>query len=279
MRNKNKYIALALTTLSIIIGAYIILGETNAEAQERIAQEIEIAKIRNISFASNEIQWIDQDLEILEAKVQKKKNDKFIYEQCIWLNKTKDLPTNCRDITISLKDDLGWKINESWQAQWYKQLIGDTPKARASYLLDWFAHTKWTIDIWIELWIKYKIDPYLAISIAKADSSLWQQLKTANNIWNVGNNDRWDTVSYDTKTDWIEAIFIVLNNQYLGDIYTIGYLSCWGKTALWIKDCFQNKEMVYATSKDNWNNNVINSMRMIYRDWSIWEEYNFRINK
>jgi len=275
----NKLIIWAVMLIFSIPLYYIIFSETNADIEKRIKNEIEIVKMRNISYATKEREWLNIKLENLEAQIQKIKNDMYIYSECIKLNKIKDLPTNCRDITISLKDDLWWRINSNWVSQEYKQLIGDTPKARAEYLLDSFTHTKWTIDIWIELWYKYNIDPYLAISIAKADSSLWRSLKSKNNIGNVGNNDRWDTVLYTNKADGIEAIFRVLNNKYLSKIYTIGYLSCGGKIALWIKDCFQNGEKVYATSKENWNLNVINTMRIIYRDSSINELYNFRTNK
>jgi hypothetical protein len=180
-------------------------------------------------------------------------------------------------VTINLKEDLWWKTNSNWMSQEYIKLVGNDSKARAEYLLNNFTHTKWTIDIWIELWYKYKIDPYLAISIAKADSNLWRELKTKNNIGNVGNTDWGKTKTYATKKEWIEAIFKVLNNKYLWSIRTVWYLSCGGKTALWIKDCFQNGEMVYATSKVNWNNNVINTLRLIYEDKSITETYNFRI--
>jgi hypothetical protein len=186
------------------------------------------------------------------------------------------LPVNCRDVTISLKDSLWWEVNSNWMSQEYKQLLWDTPKQRAEYMLNSFEKAKWTIDLWLELWEKYKIDPYLAISIAKADSSLGNQLKSTNNFGNVWNNDRWDVVHYATKQDGIEAIFRVLNNKYLWNIYTVWYLSCWGKIKLWIENCFQNNEKVYATSKENWNNNVINTLRNIYKDSSIDENYNFR---
>lgn len=276
--NKKSFIWAVLILILVLIQS-ILFSETNAEKEARLLNELQEVKIRNISYANNEISKLSNELEIVRAKEQSLSNDIYLYQECIWLNTIKDIPTNCRDITITLKDDLWWEVNKNWVSQEYKHLIGDTPKARAEYLLEWFTHTKWTINIWLDLWLKYKVDPYLAIAIAKADSSLGNQLKSENNIWNVGNNDRWDTVDYTTKEAWIEAIFKVLNNKYLWNIYTIWYLSCWGKTNLWIKDCFQNWEKVYATSDSSWNVNVINTMRNIYRDWSIDEDYNFRINK
>lgn len=269
----------SITILSIVI--FIMLGvaifwETEAEKMDRIQREIDIVKDNNISFANTEVSRLDELINNLQVELNKLSSDKNIYLKCIEKNKSSELPVNCRDITIKLDDELGWKVNDNWLSQEYIKLIGDTPKQRAEFLLDGFDLARGTIDIWIELWEKYKIDPYLAIAIAKADSNLWNQLKSTNNIWNVGNNDRWDVVHYETREDWIEAIFRVLNNKYLGNIYTIWFLSCGGKINLGIDDCFRNWEKVYATSKDNWNNNVINTMRNIYRDKNINEDYNFR---
>lgn len=273
---RGKIFIMLLSIIILYMVWWYIMSETNADRVLRLSKEIEIAKSNNISYATNQLTKLRTELDELEWQVSKKRNDMYIYSECIRLNKLKDIPTNCQDVTIDLSSDLWWKVNESWMSQWYRQLIWDTAKARAEYLLDWFAHARWTIEIWIELWMKYHINPYLAISIAKADSSLGNSLKSKNNIGNVWNNDRWDTVDYGTKSAGIEAIFKVLNNKYLWWIYTIGYLSCWGKKALWIKDCTQNWEKVYATSKENWNINVINTLRMIYRDGSIDENYKFR---
>lgn len=274
--NNRKMIIIISGWIMFIFLLFLTSFETSAEKMERLREEIEIVKMKNISFANLQIDWLKIEVQQLETQVQKKKNDIFIYEECKKLNEIKDIPINCKDITIDLESDLWWEVNQNWLSQEYMHLIWDTPKIRAEYLLDWFTHTKWTIDIWIELWKKYKIDPYLAISIAKADSNLWNQLKSINNIGNVWNNDRWNTIEYKTKEDGIEAIFKVLNNKYLWNIYTVWYLSCWGKKNLWIQDCFQNNEKVYATSKENRNNNVLNTLRNIYRDPSIDESYNFR---
>jgi hypothetical protein len=259
----------------VIVLMIIILSETNAEKMERIQNEIEIAQMRNISYATKEVSEIDTKLEIKRAEIQSLENDKYIYEECKLLNTTEDLPINCRDITISLKDDLWWWVNKNWVSQEYKQLIWDTPKQRAEFLLRGYL-SAWHIDDYMEFGMEYNIDPYLVMAIAKADSSLWNELKTAHNIGNVGNNDRWDTVAYANVRNWIRAMFRTLNNEYLWEIYTVWYLSCWGKFKLGLTDCFQNWEYVYATSDENWNINVINTLRLIYRDADISETYNFR---
>ena len=81
--------------------------------QERIASEIQIIKMRNISFAEIKVNDLTTNLIELESQVNTTKNDIHIYQECIKLNETKDLPTNCKDVTISLKEDLDWKVNSN----------------------------------------------------------------------------------------------------------------------------------------------------------------------
>lgn len=108
--------------------------------------------------------------------------------------------------------------------------------------------------------------PEVIVCIARADSWLWGALKSANNYWNVGNNDRWDVIHYKTKKDWIKAIYNVLNNRYLGKKKTIGELSYgwWGKAP------------VYATSGSSWNVNVLNCLSLVYGH-KVNENYIFRM--
>ena len=107
----------------------------------------------------------------------------------------------------------------------------------------------------------------LTFCIAWADSDLWRQLKSSNNIGNVGNNDRWNVVHYSTIEKGIEAMFKVLEGTYLNHKQSVWSLSPGG----WWDAPF------YATSAENWNNNVLNCLNVI-----VWPEVNenwiFRIN-
>ena len=102
-------------------------------------------------------------------------------------------------------------------------------------------------DAFLRVGEHYGIEPSLLVCIAQADSSLGHNTKTQNNIGNVGNNDRGDTVSYATLEAGIEAIGQVLTNQYLGGYTMIGELSRGGGNS---------GSPVYATSPYNWNKNV-----------------------
>lgn len=104
--------------------------------------------------------------------------------------------------------------------------------------------------------------------IAWADTHLGYATKTKNNIWNVGNTDSGRTRTPTTLEQWIEAIFYTLNNQYLIEKQTIGDLSYAG-------DCKIRCDKVYATSTENWNNNVLNCLSLIHKE-QIWPEFQFR---
>jgi hypothetical protein len=74
--------------------------------QERISEEIKIVKKANIKYASNKILILTKELEELRSIINTKENNRSIYKECIRLNRTKDLPVNCKDVTINLKEDL-----------------------------------------------------------------------------------------------------------------------------------------------------------------------------
>jgi len=93
----------------------------------------------------------------------------------------------------------------------------------------------------------------MGICIAFAESTIGNHLSTANNIGNVGNNDRGDRVSYAAPLIGARLIYTTLNNGYLGDYNIIldynGYGNPDGKN--------------YATSKYNWQNNVTKCLTQI----------------
>lgn len=113
------------------------------------------------------------------------------------------------------------------------------------------------------------------VCIAWADSHLWYALKWENNIGNIGNNDRWDVVHFSSLDNGIKAMTYWLNNKWLGSYTMIWELSQWGRTVLWLKWCAEKWEFCYATSKENWNNNVLNCLSLIHNK-QINEDFIFR---
>jgi murein DD-endopeptidase MepM/ murein hydrolase activator NlpD len=109
------------------------------------------------------------------------------------------------------------------------------------------------------------IDRDMVICVAFAESTLWRYLSTANNIWNVWNNDRWDRVPMSSALAWARAIADTLNNQHLGHYHTIRQLSRYG-----------NKNgMIYASSPINWQTNVTKCLSQI-KGYYVPEDYPFR---
>jgi len=160
----------------------------------------------------------------------------------------------------------GWKLDENWASKAYVKLINTDKQNRIQELLA----TYWHLAVYESLVLfesKYNILLEVPVCIARADSSLWRELKTKHNYWNVWNNDSWDTRAYNTKKEWFEAIFRTLNNRYLWNKQTIWSLSIWWG---W-------KPPVYATSKSRRNNNVLNCLSML-NDVHITKDFNFRTN-
>lgn len=269
-------IVIVVAFIALIILAISFNKETSIERIERIRYEITIAQQENIILAQHELDKLSITKKQLLSRLSVVMNDEMIYTNCISLNTTWAVPVDCSSITLSLKQKLNWKVNSNWLSQEFKTLKAETKEDRMEELLDMYSTTKGTLDIWISLWDTYGIDPALAIAIAKADSSLWDELKTTNNIGNVGNNDRWDTRSFKSIEEWIEAIYKTLSNQYLWDIYTVGYLSEWWRRNVWAQSCSVSGVYCYASSPENWNINVINTLKLIYNDWMIDETYDFR---
>lgn len=152
-----------------------------------------------------------------------------------------------------------WRVNSEWKSKFPAELLGNNFNEVITnhWLSLWY---------WDELEAKYKINKEVVLCIAWADSSLWRALKTKYNYWNVGNNDRGDRVEFSSEKAWIEAIFAVLNNKYLKDKITIGSLSAW----------WWGSAPLYATSKENWNINVLNCLSFLYKR-EIKEDFNFRL--
>lgn len=158
------------------------------------------------------------------------------------------------------------RLNSNGYSQRYVELYGDTKQERIISLLNtyWFdgEDTWYTIRTISRI---YRVYPETIVCIAYADSSLGRFLKTEHNYGNVGNNDRWDTVSYSNVEQGFNAIAKVLNNQYLWGYSTVDQLSRRGNET----------GMVYATSPENWHINVTNCLGMIHNKY-VPDNFNYR---
>ena len=121
------------------------------------------------------------------------------------------------------------------------------------------------LDFWNSVVEWTNIDRDVVICIWVAESTLWKYLTTSNNIWNVGNNDRWDRVAYNTPYAGARLIPLTLNNQYLWWYHTINQLSRYGN-AEW---------KIYASSPINWQTNVMKCLSKI-KGYTVPEDFPFR---
>ncbi len=147
-----------------------------------------------------------------------------------------------------------------------KIMEGKTVDERAQRLLNGYGVWVYReLDFWNSVVEWTNIDRDVAICIALAESTLWQYLTTSNNIWNVGNNDRWDRVAYNTPYAWARLIPLTLNNQHLWHYHTINQLSRYGNPD-W---------KIYASSPINWQTNVMKCLSKI-KWYTVPEDFPFR---
>lgn len=127
-------------------------------------------------------------------------------------------------------------------------VAGENELDRQSTFLQTYASGYYNnVDIWREESLAENIDPSMIMCIGFAESSLWQNLTTDNNIGNVGNTDGGDRRAFSGPRAWIRAIANTLNNGYLGRYTTINQLSGWWNTT----------GPIYASSPTNWHENIV----------------------
>jgi hypothetical protein len=158
----------------------------------------------------------------------------------------------CDYLKVEVPQKIEFRTNSEWQAK----ALPDVEPTLESFAKEYGLDPQDFIDAWKE----YNIKPEVILCIARADSDLWRAMKSKNNIGNVGNNDRWDTREFATIRDGIFAIWKTLNNGYLGNKKFIQDLSRY-----W--NCENDCKYIYASSTENWENNVMNCLNFLY--WNI----------
>ncbi len=121
------------------------------------------------------------------------------------------------------------------------------------------------LAFWEDVVKDTNIDRDVTICIAFAESTLWKYLTTANNIWNVWNNDRWDRIGYGWAFAWARMIPLTLDNQFLWNYHTIKQLSRYGN----------EDGKIYASSPINRQTNVLKCLSQI-KWYYVPEDFPFR---
>ncbi len=143
----------------------------------------------------------------------------------------------------------------------------DTVDDRAeSFLNEYGVWAYRQLAFWEDAVVNTEIDRDVVICIAFAESTLGRYLTTANNIWNVWNDDSGNRVSFSSALAWARSIADTLNNIHLWEYHTISQLSRYGNV----------DGKIYASSPINWQRNVTKCLSQI-KWYYVPEDYPFRI--
>lgn len=132
-------------------------------------------------------------------------------------------------------------------------------------------------SVFVQARNRYWVKEEVLACIAWADSDMGNANKSSNNIMNIGNNDRWDTRSFDSVL-WsvMSAAYSMSEWKYLALNSKIWELSGWGRTHLWLLWCSTSGIYCYATSPVNWRTNVNNCLTFIEWERKDWDHLPFK---
>ena len=164
--------------------------------------------------------------------------------------------------------EFSWKLKSNRKARTFKITWNNEIERQKNFLKNYASWSFKNWSVWVEEWIEAKIDPTFLMCVWLAETWLWRNLKTPYNVWNVWNTDSWSTITFSSPWEWIAAMTRTFNNKYLRQYNEIKLLSRY-----WNLD---DTKPIYASSPDNWHNNIITCMS--YIKWRyISDSYNFRL--
>jgi hypothetical protein len=170
----------------------------------------------------------------------------------------------------NLSDATSWcpdyrRFNKDWVSQRCLTLSSVWVSLRTEELLK---------DYWLNnynerevMWRLHNIKTEVLVCITYADTSIGKYMKSNNNIGNVGNNDRWQTVDYASLLKGIDAIGRVLNNKYLWQREELRQLAGstnpswpnyateltnWVRQQNWIINVQNCLSLIHDTKQDGW---------------------------
>lgn len=161
---------------------------------------------------------------------------------------------------VSSNKPTDWRLlNSEGKSIRYFDLKSEWVYNRTNELLSiyWYKNHKIRHSIPKQHWVK----PEVLVCIAWSETGIGRANKSTNNIGNVGNNDRGDVVHLSSLEQGINSVARTISKwtymrwkRYIGDLYP-HHIS---------KPCKHRCDKVYASSKENAMNNVLNCLGMIY---------------
>ncbi len=194
-----------------------------------------------------------------------------------WVDPLKYLDLSIIDFSYKKLPEKYWlkyfkdRLSRNIDLSKVKYMSGHTLlERRINFLKKYWSWPYKNINLWQQAASGFNIDIDLGICIWYAETWLWKHFAKNSkwNVWNVWNNDRWDRRWFPNPLAWARAIFKVLNNKYLKNIWTVDKLSRY----------WSNKGPIYASDSINWQRNVIKCLTMI-KWYRVPEDYPFRIVK
>jgi murein DD-endopeptidase MepM/ murein hydrolase activator NlpD len=150
---------------------------------------------------------------------------------------------------------------------------------RQKYLINNYAtpaFKNW--QMWVDESLDWNIDPSFVMCIWLAETTLWRNLASAYNVWNVWNNDRWDRKALQNARSWIYLIISTLDNKYFNRYSHVNEMSWAWRRITDLPSCKEKWIYCYATDTENWHRNVIKCMSHL--KWTyVPDDYNFRLDK
>ena len=159
------------------------------------------------------------------------------------------------------------------------KLVWNTEVERQKYLINNYAvpaFKNW--QMWVDESLDWNIDPSFVMCIWLAETTLWRNLASAYNVWNVWNNDRWDRKILKNARSWVYLIINTLNNKYFDKYTHLNEMSWAWRKITGLSSCKDKWTFCYATDTENWHRNIIKCLSHL--KWTyVPDDYNFRLNK
>lgn len=266
-------------SLALLVAWALTTVENNAKAEmnevkatvnswieiKNLCDELFIQEVNNVKIWEQNIDWVITLLHEAECD--------YTFQQvadAIWFDDWLLCPVELWEkywwqCTEHLNDWHPGKLNAEWTSQAMPEVKWKTSHERFKELCEAYWLPAGLIR---EVENRNNIREWVILAIIIAETS-WGKfgywVEWCHNIWNVGNNDRWDRVCYDSFEEWLEKIAQTLNNSLLWTTQTLGCLSRAG-SCKWRED----RGYIYASSDGNWERNMLNVLNTIYRE-ELWE--------
>lgn len=200
-----------------------------------------------------------------------------------WEEPTKEQLQKIRELVLEL-----WaKAYEDWSDHcsdnFDTSMLKESFISKVSKYIDKKSHDfinkvkkMWNVDpqVFIDAEDNHWIKKEVLACIAVAESGMWKNLSSWNNIMNYGNTDWGKRVSYDWVWKNVDSTAKWLSQWILSKRNIMWELSCGWRNALWWDYCWWT---FYASSMTHWRTNTSKCLTTLY--WEEEDRDNFKFKK